>query len=201
MGRARIGVDFDDVVFSFLQSFVAYCNATLRTSHDVSRITTYNLHDWLGTTREQAYDLVDQFYNSPQHRETVPVPDAVEYLTQLSQEADLFLISARPEHTRRAIEEWLELYAPGIFSEIHLTGQFRLGSSAQTKGNIARTLMLDVFIEDSLRQANDISESGVPVVLLSTRWNAGDVHNLTTRVSAWKEAYETIRLYITKRVV
>jgi uncharacterized HAD superfamily protein len=48
-------------------------------------------------------------------------------------------------------------------------------------------LGIEVFIDDSLHNAEDIASIGIPVYLLDAPWNQGETGQLIKRVYSWKE--------------
>ena len=193
MKKLKIGVDFDDVLFEFNYGFMQYYNSLYGTTHKKEDIKDYQLHILVGGTKEDIFDLIDTFYSSGNHGKVMPVLGAVENMAHLEPH-ELFLISARPEQTRDAVNEWLDKHFPGLFKNIYLTGLYRgVGVRTQTKEGLALSLNLDIFIEDAIKQALKISEAGIPVLLIDTPWNQGELPVNVTRVYSWEEIAERIK--------
>jgi len=193
MKHIKIGVDMDDVLIEFNQEVYAYINKKLGTQHDPSQQVVYHIREAFGINREDEYDLVTEFYNSLDHFETLPVLGAIDAISHLKKYT-LILISARPLHATDISVKWLEKHFPSIFSHVILTDEYqRNGAPRKGKGELAKELRLNAFIEDSLAQAIDISQAGVPVVLLDKRWNQGELPENIYRVNTWEEAKDRIQ--------
>ncbi len=187
MKTFTIGVDIDDVLFDFNTGFLNYFNTMHDTFHTRNQIVNYQLHLLLGGRKEDIFFLIDKFYDSDDHQKVMPVEGSVLGIEKLRSHK-LVLISARPEHSRGNIEKWLTQHFPSTVDEVHLTGSYRgMQPHIKTKAELAKKCGVDIFIEDSLSHAKNISESGVPVLLIDTPWNQGELSPLIIRVFSWEE--------------
>jgi len=71
-----------------------------------------------------------------------------------------------------------------------------LGSAdkKRTKSSVCKELGIDIFIEDAPVYAKNISEAGIPVILIDAPWNRETSGELITRVYSWDEVLDTIAL-------
>ena len=81
---------------------------------------------------------------------------------------------------------------PDLFKEIYFINYFHGAGKKRTKSEVCKELGIEIFIDDSLYHANDISSIGTPVLLLNTPWNQGEVKPPITRVYSWKEIVEKL---------
>lgn len=196
MKSIRIGVDMDDVLMEFNHAFYAFYNRKHGTNFDPKDQKTFTVRDLLGCTQEEEWNCVNEFYDSVDHHQTVPVVGAIEALSDLKK-YDLVLISARPSRVMDSVQKWLMLHFPDCFSQVILTDQYQLGNDPRkTKGEIAKELGIQVFVEDSFSNAKEICARGIPVVLLDRYWNQGEAPEGVYRVHSWAEAQKTIESLI-----
>jgi uncharacterized protein len=187
----KIALDIDDVLISFNEGFLEFVNEKLGTSYQLSDITTYKYQDVIDISENDVRTLLDEYTSSKNHIETKPVLGARSGLTCL-QHKEIILISARPEWKRAITEQWIDLHLPELLntSTMVLTSQHRPvdGMSRREKGEIAKELAIDIFVEDSLDNALNISEHGIPVLLFDRPWNqAVELPANVTRVYTWEE--------------
>ncbi|WP_331721977.1 5' nucleotidase, NT5C type [Alkalithermobacter paradoxus] len=67
---------------------------------------------------------------------------------------------------------------------------FVLGS--HYKVGKAKELRCDIFIEDSYKNAIELSNAGFTVILMDTNYNRLPINERIIRVSNWQEIYEII---------
>lgn len=193
MKHIKIGVDMDEVLCELFLSLTDRFNTINGTFHNVRDIQHYDLEKLYGCTKEELGGLLREFFISKDHTTMVPIVGALEGIEKIK-DFDLIIISARPEHTRNKTEEWLHKHFPNIFSDIHLIGDpSGLGGMALSKGEFAKELGIQVFIEDSLTNAKNIASYGIPVLLLDRTWNQGELPPLVTRAFSWEEAVSFIQ--------
>jgi len=190
--RKIIGVDFDDVLSDFNDAIVVFYNTKYGTSYTRDHITTYALEDTWGCTQEEAHKRIADFYHTEEHQKTLPVHGAVEGVTALSTHNTLYVVTARPHGFRERTLLWLEKHFPNIFKGVHFTQAYLGDKNARNKAEICKELGIELFVEDSLKNARRIAEVGIPVFLIDTPWNQGEPHPLVTRVQSWEEIVKTI---------
>ena len=142
-----------------------------------------------------------------------PIPGAKERLQELKQRgyryvlpsyshllvhcalsSRLIIITARSEKQREGTEDWLELYLPDIFDELHFTGAFQhldptpeeqhghaarkavLSHHKRTKAEVVHRTNALLLIDDSAENALEASRASPPVkVLLFGRYTWNEV--------------------------
>ncbi len=194
MKTLKIGVDFDDVLFGFNEGFAGFYNTLYGTSFTRSNVKQYGLHHTYGGTQEEVSLLIQKFLKSEEHKKVAPILGAKEHLQNLIKH-EFIIVSARSEQqSREVVTEWLNIHFPNFFQKIHLTGSVdKNAEHVKPKEGVALEYELDVFIEDSLSVASRISAVGIPVILLDTPWNQGEVPEGVTRVFSWAEIVQEIK--------
>jgi uncharacterized HAD superfamily protein len=143
---------------------------------DYNLATVYEISDedfirWLKTNGERLYDVAPVHGNADQ------------ILRQWHNHHQLIYISAREEKHMPVTLHWFERYQIP-FHHIELLG-------SHDKLAAAKKWQLDLFIEDRLENALQISESlRIPVFLFDTPYNQGELPDLVHRVRTWEEIAE-----------
>lgn len=186
--RLVIGVDLDDVVFSFNDAFHAYHNAKYGTNVLRKDLITYDMEKIMNCTLEEAKEKVLEFVATPEHADALPVAGATKALVRLSRRHSLHIITARGEQIEGVTVKWVEKNFPRHFESINLTNQFfDTSGKAITKIDVCKRLGIELMIEDSPRNARQLAEAGVPVILLDAPWNQREMPENVTRVYSWAE--------------
>jgi uncharacterized protein len=193
----KIALDIDDVVIDFNRGFFDFYNHKYGTHYVHENRVTYHYHTIFDISQEDAQKEYDEYTFSKFHQDTLPVGGVREALVQLRAH-ELFLISARPEKKREVTIRWLESHlgeSLKYIQGIYLTGQHRKDKDlSKTKGEIAKDLGIDIFIEDAPSNATEIASHGIKVLLFDTPWNKNvSEHESITRVTSWDEIVEHIR--------
>jgi len=188
-----IGVDFDDVLFNFNDSLHAYHNAKYGTSVERKDIASYDIEKVWGCTPEEAARKVFEFYFAPDHDRTSIVAGAIEGVHKLKKDHELHIISSRGDNIKDLTLRWIDQNFPGYFKSVNLTNlYFGIADRAHSKAEVCKKLGVDVMIEDSLSQAEDVSSIGCKVILLDCPWNQGKLPDNVVRVYSWHEIVERI---------
>ena len=189
----KIGIDIDEVLCDVNQSMLDYQNVTYSTSYKKEDIRSYFLEELFGYSATEMITFMEDFFATHVHEEALTVLGAVEGIEKLKGH-ELIVISARPQHQREVTELWLSKHFGPAFSQIHLLGnKDGLGGVTRSKGELAEELELELFVEDSLSNAMNISAKGIPVILLDTPWNQGILPENVYRVATWEKAMEKIQ--------
>ena len=99
----------------------------------------------------------------------------------------IHFVTARDEIMREVTLEWMNHY------NIPMDTISFLGS--HDKVNKAKDLESDIFIEDRLENALQLSDANLQVLLVDCNYNKGELPNNVVRVENWKEINEWIYYY------
>ncbi|OGZ15281.1 MAG: hypothetical protein A3J08_00665 [Candidatus Lloydbacteria bacterium RIFCSPLOWO2_02_FULL_51_11] len=184
-----IGLDFDDVLFDFNAGLCGFHNKRYGTSLVKEKITSYLLGDIWGCDLEESVRRINEFYRAPEHAATQPVAGAVEVVGELWRDNRLVVITSRPESVRRETLAWLERWFPFLVGNVHFATHFFHKEGSETKGEICRTLGVDIFVDDAPFHMEDISSVVSQVFLFDAPWNQGYTPTSPTirRVRSWSE--------------
>jgi len=191
--KSLIGIDIDEVVAEFLESFLKFYNTKYNKEHRKEDFETYQFEDTIGGTHEDAVNLVKEFGNH-YFFENLPLVDgAVEHVKELSKEYEIIFITARHPMFKEKTESFLKKYFEEIFSEVLYTGE-AFAKYGITKADLCKERGIKIMIDDNKLFANELAEKGVKVFLLDKPWNKNyDKHENIIKVKDWKEVIKKIQ--------
>jgi hypothetical protein len=158
-------------------------------------LTRYD--DWeltYGCDKETMAGRATDFYHSPDHMLVPPVPGAVEAIAYLSKTYSLQIVTSRPESTRSPTLKWLDSHFPKLFHDFHFTNGYAGAADAKlrAKSEVCREIGAVVLIDDAMKHACDVANSGIPTLLPNRPWNQGPEPKGVYRVYSWKETIKWI---------
>lgn len=166
-----IGVDFDDVLMAFNEALCLWHNANHGTSFTKKDIFSYDFEKVWVCSREEAIERIFKFFYSEYHSNALPVNGAVKAL-QLFEDRDIHIVTARTETISDITLMWIEEYFPKMKDRIHFVGSKEsLTQNDVDKVGMCKSLGVEIFIDDSLVHATNISATGIPVLLFDNPWN------------------------------
>jgi len=179
----RVGVDIDGVLADSLPLWVKELNIYFRQNKSLQEMQLQDVCSSYEITREDFQGfLLDRsrfLMTSP-----APLEGASYYLNQLKKAHDIFIVSARDEKFGVETRDWLHKYSLP-YDEILLLG-------SHDKREACLTNDLNVLVEDTLKISVEVSEAGVPVLLMDAPYNQGILPGLVYRTHSWQDIYRTI---------
>ena len=189
----RIGIDIDNCISNFddvlLEEYIKHDKELRNTGilNDKPLNVTIGMFDW---SKEENDDF---YYNNIQRiaMSLKPLNNAKEVIDKLKADGnEIYIITSRdngeyinPEEMTR---EWLEKYDI-YFDKLILTGRHE-------KGPVCKETNIDIMIEDSIKNCEDIENNGVKCYIMNTRYNQEETR--FERVKTWNEIYSKIsKLY------
>ncbi len=184
----RIGVDIDEVLAEFAPALMEYHNATYGTSLSKRDITTYNLWEVWGGTREQAVQKVRDFQASEQFRSIQPVQGSQQATQQLRNNHELFVITSRLEDFIPETKQWIAAHFPSTFSEMRVANYFSQQNPQRSKKDICDQLGVDLLIDDCFQYAAECVSPARQVLLMDAPWNQqSSLPQGILRVHLWED--------------
>lgn len=179
----RIGIDIDGVV---ADSFPAWLDELNTYFHrNVPAITDYQIHSLFNVS----WDEMDYFFSSQKEKLFMmpePVRGAKEGIENvLAAGHEIVYVTARWPDEEPVTRKWMKKFAIP-HQEILFTGYKSKAEVVEEKG-------LELFIEDYLVNAEQIAETGIPVLLLDSIYNQGDGGKRIIRCRNWPEISKTIK--------
>jgi 5'(3')-deoxyribonucleotidase len=172
-----LALDFDDVIFPFMHTFVPHYNENYQAEFSVEDYHTFEFHEVWGGTRERAFDVVGSFFHRP-HDGIAPMPGAIEGVNELARHFDLVIVTARDESLRVHTEKWLQDAFPNVFSQVFLCNSYVLsaGDTRRTKIEVVEAVNAVGLVDDSLHHTSQVAEAGRLAILFGDyAWNRTEV--------------------------
>lgn len=188
--RSKIAVDIDDVIFTFVPSFSDYHNQVFGTNVTVEDLVDYSLMSvYFQCESSELTRRIEQFFADVDTLKLPPITGAVDKLTALSQEHELYAISSRSASIMPHSQAYLNYYLPGVFSEIYHTSQYSVNNGCgERKSDACRRLGIHQMIDDHLGNIDDLYQHGIAGVLFGDyAWNRYHQPGQYTRASGWHE--------------
>jgi len=177
----RIGIDIDGVIADTFTLLVQELNQYFNKNLTYDDIVCYDIAAVYNLKKEQLAEFAQLKIPLLQDN-SVPIPLAAECINNLRDRAYVALISARFEQSRDRTQNWLRRH--GIqWDDLILLGN-------HDKAETCVNQKLDYFIEDNLNNALQVSEIGIPVLLLDAPYNRASLPDLVQRVFSWPQICE-----------
>ena len=189
----RIGIDIDNCISNFddvlLEEYLKHDKELRNTGiiNEEPYYLTEGMFDWSKEENDEFY------YNNIQRiaMSLKPLKDSKEIIDKLKDDGnEIYIISSRdngeyinPEEMTR---EWLNKYEI-YYDKLILTGKYE-------KGPVCKENKIDIMIDDSIKNCEDIEANGVKCFIMNTRYNKQETR--FERVKRWDEIYSKIcKLY------
>lgn len=187
--KIKIGVDIDDVLCEFFAGYLNFAKDIIGIQ-DVSNIHNGHLWEVFPITREQAFEIANDYSYSEGFSDIELVDGAKEGFEEISKNNDIIFVTARPQHMEHITRNFLKKHFvedPIVFHSGNLHGGNRY------KHEICLSENVDIMIEDCPRNSLSIANAGIKVALLDKPWNQGFIHPNVTRYKNWKELAKEIK--------
>ena len=191
----RIGIDIDNCISNFddvlLEEYIKH-DKELRNTGIVDENPIYisiGMFDWSKEENDEFY------YNNIQRiaMSLKPLNNAKEVIDKLKADGnEIYIITSRDNgeyiNPEKMTREWLEKYEI-YFDKLILTGRHE-------KGPVCKENNIDIMIEDSIKNCEDIENNGVKCYIMDTRYNKHETR--FERVKRWNEIYSKISRFYKK---
>ena len=189
----RIGIDIDNCISNFddvlLEEYIKHDKELRNTGiiNEEPYHITVGMFDWSKEENDEFY------YNNIQRiaMSLKPLNNAKEVIDKLKADGnEIYIITSRDNgeyvNPEKMTREWLEKYDI-YFDKLILTGRHE-------KGPVCKENNIDIMIEDSIKNCEDIENNGVKCYIMNTRYNQEETR--FERVKRWNEIYSKIsKLY------
>jgi uncharacterized HAD superfamily protein len=184
-----IGIDVDEVLANTLDVFFEFHNDLYGTHANKNQMKSYYLMDILGGTHAEILEKWEEFYKSDYFYRIQPVNGAAKAISTLQYNHTLYIITARPEHTREMTELWVKNCIDEKCPQIY----FANSEGGKKKSEVCKELGVELHIDDSFEFGLDCVENDVRVLLMDGPWNRHEtLVSGMTRVHSWDEVLANI---------
>lgn len=189
----NIGVDLDGVIADFTNKFLEFYNLKTDSKMNFNDWKFYNFWELMNITREDAVELINNFYDSRLFDEINLINGAKKSIEELSKENELCIITSRPINFKLKTEAFLNKNFSEIAFNVFYSDDFNIGQGI-SKASICERKNIEIFIEDNVKYALSCSQKGVITFLFDKPWNQNYSNfNGLIRVKSWHEILEKIR--------
>lgn len=191
-----LAVDVDEVLFPLAQNFADYHNEHHGTSVKLSDFTQYSFENDIGIDVDDFVKRIKAFSDEGFFRSHQPAESIKSALKKLTYTYDLIVITSRWQEWEHDTQLWLDKHFPGLFTEVHFANSLTWHrGDKRDKASICQQLDVDVLIDDSLHNAEQVSGVGLQVLLFGDYpWNQADeLPENVRRVKDWSEVVEVLQ--------
>jgi 5'(3')-deoxyribonucleotidase len=185
--RKAIAVDLDDVLAAHVEAFIAFSNENYGTNLKTEDYNDFWVHIWQ-VEQEEIERRKAQFHTEESVAAFKFKEEARTVLAALSQDFDLYIVTARPQGLIETTHKWIERNLPGVFKGIHFVPIWEPNNQIN-KANICRSIGAGYLIDDMPRHCNVVAEGGMKAILFGDYgWNRNeDLAEGVVRCKDWKE--------------
>lgn len=185
----KIGIDIDDTVMNtidVIEASALYFDKYFVANRGYQDITKYDFHDRFYWSSEEKKSFFNYFRKNKLYLKARPKGDALYYLEKLYNEGyEIYFL------TRRSKDEKLDILS---ITKDDLTKKgFKYKDcyiGLSKKGEFCKDLGIDVFIDDSVMQIEDVNTYGIKTILVDN-WYNKEYKGL--RAKNFQEIYDIIR--------
>lgn len=168
MGKPKLAIDIDDVLFPFSREFLKYANIKLNSNKTLADMVVYRLDTVYGVDYQVIIDIIKQFMAEPWLKDLLPMPNTRTALELLAKHFELHVVTARLLEYKPQTDEWLALHLPGLFKEVHYCSFYALDPNKAnkiTKGIKCSEIDAICLIDDNVDNVMDVIAHGIEGVL------------------------------------
>lgn len=183
MKKLNICIDIDGTItdpFFWIDKAAEHFNKSIKHEEFVE----YEFHKVLGIDEEE----FEKFYNKYKfkyHSEEILREEAKNIINELYLTNNIYFVTARDKSLEMTTLLFLNK------NNICFDNLFVLGTHNKLKK--AQELKCDVFLEDNLNNANNLSKAGYRVLLMDTPYNRKSMDKNVIRIYNWLDANYAIR--------
>lgn len=183
MEKPLIGIDCDDVLLNFVETFILWHNKKYGTTAKLTDHTTYYFFSSLGINEEESAQRVAAFGLTQTYHNLPPMPGAKAFLQELSKHATLVVITARQHHHAEITKRNIEMHFPGLISRIIHAPRLEGPDADIVKARICAQEGIAVLIDDNHANLAHCAAHTprVPGIIYTQPWNQQVICDKTRR--------------------
>ncbi len=178
---AEIGFDFDGVIADTVEAFIRIaCDQYAHCGIRPEDITDFSVEQCLDMDASIAESIFLQILQDSVGTGLLPMPGAVEVLGEMTGQAQVTIVTARPE--AEPVHHWLQTIFPGpIWPHIRVVAM----GDHDDKARHIKDLGLSTFIDDRAETCLQLRRAGIHSIVFAQPWNR-ERHDLPT-VCSWAD--------------
>lgn len=176
-----LGFDFDGVIANTAEAFIRIaCEQYDICEIELEQITRFQVEECLDMKVELIENIFNQILHDSVGTGLKPMPGAVRVIEELTSQAPVTIVTARP--IADPVHRWLDLHMPAdTLSRIRVVAM----GDHDDKARHIKALELDYFIDDRAETCLQLEREGIRSILYAQPWNRIS-HNLPT-VEGWSD--------------
>ncbi|HKL23216.1 MAG TPA: hypothetical protein VJ895_00525 [Candidatus Nanoarchaeia archaeon] len=188
----KIGIDLDDTLWKFHESFFKFYNNKFGTNYKVQDYWIYNLETFLGIEREETNELFEE-YESLEEYKYIPLLDGVKEGLDFVYKnfEEVHYLTARPIFHENLIKNRLSKIIeeePILFFQLDENRK-----RIEDKSDYCIRNDISIMIDDGYHNLEGCSEKGIKSFLIDYAWNRDkNLNGNIVRVKNWKEIVEKL---------
>jgi len=178
---ASLGFDFDGVIADTAEVFIRLaCEKYDFCDIRIEDITNFEVEQCLQIAPEIVQSIFMEVLLDSIGTGLQPMPDAVRVLGELAEQAELMVVTARPE--AEPVYAWLEKFLPATTcSRIRIIAM----GAHDDKAQHIKQAGLSHFIDDRAETCTQLNSAGIDAIVFNHPWNKNR-HSLPT-VGSWQD--------------
>ena len=178
---AEIGFDFDGVIADTVEAFIRIaCEQYSHCDICPEDITHFSVEQCLAMDAGIAEAIFLQILRDSVGTGLLPMPGAIEVLSELAGEAPVTIITARPEAD--PVQHWLQTIFPApVWQQMRVVAM----GDHDDKARFIRRSGLTTFVDDRAEPCLQLNQAGIHSIVFSQPWNRNR-HTLPA-VQSWEE--------------
>jgi len=178
---AEIGFDFDGVIADTVEAFIRIaCEQYAHCGIRPEDITDFSVEQCLDMDAGIAESIFLQILQDSVGTGLLPMPGAVQVLCELTGQAQVSIVTARPE--AEPVHHWLQTIFPDpVWPHIRVVAM----GDHDDKARHIKDLGLSTFIDDRAETCLQLRSAGIRSIVFAQPWNL-DRHDLPT-VCSWAD--------------
>lgn len=188
MQRKSIAIDVDDVLADHAEAFIVFSNKNYGTNLTLDNYSDHWSDIWIDVDEDEVYRRAIEFLDTDTVYGFAPKSGALEVLKKLREQADLYIVTARPSHLTETTIKWADKYFPGIFKGIHMVPIWE-PNNIVTKADICKQIGAKYLIDDNVEHCNIATDGGIRSILFGDYcWNNDlAINDGVTRCNTWHD--------------
>ncbi len=178
---AEIGFDFDGVIADTVEAFIRIaCEQFDHCGIRPADITDFLVERCLDMDAGLAESIFLQILNDSVGTGLLPMPGAVEVLEELSSQAQVTIVTARP--LAEPVHHWLQaVFDPSVYRQMQVVA---MGDHDDKVRHIQK-LGLTAFVDDRAETCQQMHQAGIQAIVFAQPWNQH--RHCLPSVQTWQE--------------
>ncbi len=175
MSKEVLAIDIDEVLFPFLDHFIAYHNSEYATKYSKEEFKSYDFSTVLGGSILETVQRVYEIQYKMEQDLIEPINQSKEAIDKLSSKFDLSVITARHPQFEPTTNLWLNKHYGEVIKSTSYIGNAAVMEKPRTKAEVCQEIGAVCLIDDSLNHVFECAKIGIKAIIFGEYpWNQTD---------------------------